>query len=498
MLSSHPSVGYSWSGSELVFKSATELVRLIGDRDLSSVELVQAYLQQIEAVNPQLNAVITLDAEGALARAKAADEALADGDTPSESLRERLGVLHGLPMTIKDAFATAGIRTTFGNPQMVSYIPDRDADAVATLKQAGAILLGKTNIPTHSYDWQCQHPTAGRANNPWNQECTPGGSSGGAAAAVAAGLTPWELGSDLAGSIRLPAHFCGICGFRPTEGMISYQGHSVMPGESLTMRGFLTVGPMARTVADLELLFSVLHPGGLIREHRELRSLKLAWTEQLGDIPLDEDIRCALSDFRGKLEQAGCQVETVDWVREEWLERFGMIHGAQLSSFCPPWLRQTVLPRWYWERVWGRSRWTEAIAQGMKLSLEQYLRLWDERDRFLHQMDRVLAAWDGWLCPVAPLPAIPHCPTGTPLQIQGHSYPYADVFGMYLGTTAMLATPVVTFPIGWSRTRLPVGIQLIGRRWQDNRILAIARALSETVASGNAATPVVAESENSR
>ncbi|MEM9152684.1 MAG: amidase, partial [Cyanobacteria bacterium P01_F01_bin.3] len=463
-------------------------------RTLSSVELVQEHLTQIKARNPALNAIITLNAENALQQAAAADAALARG--------ERWGALHGLPMTVKDAFSTAELRTTFGHPDALDNLPKTDAAVVAAVKQSGAIILGKTNIPTLSYDWQCQHPTAGRANNPWNLERTPGGSSGGAATALAAGLTPLELGSDVAGSIRLPAHFYGVCGLRPTEGSLPDAGHMAMPGKPHTIRSLTVVGPMARTIEDLQLLLSVLQQYS--RNHAQskgpisqrsplapetdLTSLKLAWTPQIGEIPTSSETKKVLNTFRESLCAAGCQVEEVaipriDW--EELLELWGLIQGCELSAYLPAAIRRTplrhLLPQLYWRQRIGNSRLASYLASGMALSVDEYLQLLDRRDGIIQTMDTFLSAYDGWLAPVAPTVAIAHRKPGTPIEINGNDYAYADSFGLYLAATAVLATPAVSFPIGFARSGLPVGVQLHGRRWRDESVLAIAKEIQKNL-----------------
>ena len=203
--------------SSLNFSSVRELASLIRAREVSAVEVLDAHLVQIRRHNGDLNAIVTLDEEGAKARANEADEALKKGTT--------WGPLHGVPVTIKDSLETAGLRTTSGFPPLADYIPTVDATVVARVRQAGAIILGKTNLPTLADDIQSDNPIFGRSNNPWNLERTPGGSTGGGAAAVAAGLSALEIGSDLGGSVRLPAHFCGLCSIMATNHRISRMGH---------------------------------------------------------------------------------------------------------------------------------------------------------------------------------------------------------------------------------------------------------------------------------
>jgi amidase len=213
--------------TDLAFRTATELISMIRSREISSRELLAHYLKRIDQHNPKLNAVVTLDVERARQRAEAADAALARG--------ERLGPLHGLPMTIKDTLETAGLRTTAGAPVHADYVPAQDAPAVARLKAAGAVIFGKTNTPVFAMDAQSYNPIFGTTNNPWDLTRSPGGSSGGAAAALAAGFTGLELGSDIGGSIRNPAHYCGVYGHKPTFDIIPLRGHSWTP--RVTLRG---------------------------------------------------------------------------------------------------------------------------------------------------------------------------------------------------------------------------------------------------------------------
>ena len=228
--------------------SATELVALIRDRKLGSLELLDAQLARIDEHNGGINAVVAMDVEGAREAARAADDAPPD----------RRGPLHGLPITIKDSWEVAGMPATCGFPELADHVPTRDAEPVALLRAAGAIPFGKTNVPFAAADHQSYNPVYGTTSNPWDLSRTPGGSSGGPAAAVAAGFTSLELGSDIAGSIRIPSHFCGIFGHKPSFGLVPRGGH-VPPAPSRLTQGPLSVGgPMARSASDLELALDVL------------------------------------------------------------------------------------------------------------------------------------------------------------------------------------------------------------------------------------------------
>src|SRR5215216_1565242 len=232
------------------FASATALVKLLTQRQISSCELLEIYLGRIERLNPALNAIVTLDTERALADADAADRAIARGQSR--------GPLHGLPITVKDCLATARLRTTAGAQQLADYVPTHDADAVGRLRAAGAIIFGKTNLPAFAGDAQSYNDLFGTTNNPWDVRRTPGGSSGGSAAAIAAGLSGLELGSDLGGSLRIPAHFCGVYTLKPTYGIVPLHGHiPPLPG-TLADIDVSAIGPLARSAGDLDLALSVI------------------------------------------------------------------------------------------------------------------------------------------------------------------------------------------------------------------------------------------------
>ena len=234
----------------MIYENAKELVNKIKSKEISSVELLEAYLKQVEKVNPKINAVVVLDAERALEKAKKADQT-----------KNKTGLLFGLPMTIKDAFEVEGIVSTGGNPAWKDNIPNKNAEAVQRLVDEGAIIFGKTNVPFLSADLQSFNALYGTTNNPWDIERTPGGSSGGSAAALASGMTPLELGSDIGGSIRIPSHFCGLFGHKPSYNIISEVGHMPPPPGSISTGNGLSVsGPLARSPEDLEL---ALDGGGM-------------------------------------------------------------------------------------------------------------------------------------------------------------------------------------------------------------------------------------------
>src|SRR5713101_1922246 len=294
---------------DIVFSSTTQLATAIQAGHVSATEVLEAHLAQIATHNPALNAIITMNAQRAYERAREADKALARGEV--------WGPLHGVPFTLKDAHATAGMRTTTGFPPL-DHVPHEDSTVTARLKAAGGILLGKTNVAMMLADYQTTNPIFGRTNNPWNIERTPGGSSGGTAAALAAGMTPFDIGTDLSASIRIPAHFCGVCGLKPTEQRVPLTG--LLPGLQTprSVRIMSCIGPMARTVEDLALLYSIIAgPDGHDTEVQpvpidempklELKQLRIAFAPTFPGFPVAADIRDAVEKLARQLSPL-CEV----------------------------------------------------------------------------------------------------------------------------------------------------------------------------------------------
>ena len=299
--------------TNLTFTPAHQLAQMIRDRQVSAVEVLDAYLAQIAKHNSTLNAICTLDEDNARVRAKQADEALARG--------ENWGALHGVPVTIKDVVATAGLRTTAGYIPLKDYIPMQDATVVARLRSAGAIILGKTNVAELAGDFQSTNSIFSLVNNPWNLECTPGGSSGGSVAAIAAGLSPLDIGNDFGGSIRQPAHFCGIYALKTTDRRISTLGMMPeTPGMPYCLRQMMTVGCFGRSIADLKLSFSIIAGTDINRPDvppvpldlpsgKALADLKIAWIDEWAEVPVDLEIKAAILTAVAELDRSGAQLE---------------------------------------------------------------------------------------------------------------------------------------------------------------------------------------------
>jgi amidase len=444
---------------DIVFTSTRQMAAAIRAGHVSAIEVLEAHLAQIAIHNPALNAIITMDAERARERARKADEALVRG--------ELWGPLHGVPFTLKDAHATAGMRTTTGFPPLADYVPQEDSTVTARLKAAGGILIGKTNVPVMLADYQSNNPIFGRTNNPWNSERTPGGSSGGAAAALVSGMTPFEIGTDLSASIRIPAHFCGVFGLKPTEQRVPLTG--LIPGlpGPRPIRIMSCIGPMARTVDDLALLYSIIAgPDGRDTEvapvpvdevpHLDLKHLRVAIAQTFPSFPVAADIRAAVEELAKQLTPLCAAVEAaplpqVDFNQE--LASAGALIGMMTGAFQPG-------------------------EQERPTTLALYLEALHRRDQSIIAWEQFFDEWDVLLCPPSMVTAFPHCETGTPLHVDGQEVVYwmVSAQGTLFNYTGH---PAVVLPYKLDRDGLPIGIQMVGKRWDESRLLAMAKAVSE-------------------
>ncbi len=400
-----------------------------------------------------------MDAEQARRRAREADEALARGEV--------WGPLHGVPFTLKDAHATAGMRTTTGFPPLANYVPKVDSTVTARLKAAGGILMGKTNVHVMLADpAQTNNPIFGRTRNPWNTERTPGGSGGGAAAALAAGMTPFEIGTDLSGSIRIPAHFCGLFGLKPTEQRVPLTG--LIPGLSTprSVRIMSCIGPMARSVEDLALLYSIIAgPDGRDTEvapapvdemsNLELKQLRIAVAPTFPGFPVAAEIRAAVEELARQLHPlcaavGAATLPAVDFHQE--LVSAGALTGMTTGAFQPE-------------------------EQERPATLARYLEALHNRDQSIVAWEQFFAEWDMLLCPPSMVAAFPHCEPGSPLRVDGQEVVYWMV-SAHSTVFNYTGHPAVVLPYSVDRDGLPIGIQVVGKRWDESHLLGIAKALS--------------------
>ncbi|MGX5841866.1 amidase [Mesorhizobium sp. ArgA1] len=441
-----------------VFSSTVDLAAAIAARKISALEVLDAHLAQIDRHNEAVNAVINLDREGARERAKKADAAQARGDA--------LGPLHGVPFTLKDMHETAGMKTTVGFPPFADHVAKADSLVVARLKTAGGILIGKTNVATMLGDWQSDNPLFGRTSNPWDLSRTSGGSSGGAAAAVATGMTPFDVGTDMQSSIRLPAAFCGVYGLKPTEHRVSLAGAFPDPGGTArTVRLMSCLGPLARSVDDLALIYTIIAgPDGADTDLApvpvetmpkiNLKTLRITVGPSFPGFPVGRDISAAVDTLARQLRAAGATVEPAKLPKlnlHDDLEQGGMLIGMMMEAAQPEPPEQPT----------PVSRWLEALAR---------------RDRSILAWDSFFETCDALLCPAAMTTAFPHCEPGTPIDVDGQEQNYW-ILPAYGAVFNYSGHPALTIPCGPDRDGLPIGLQLVGKRWSEARLLGVAKAI---------------------
>ena len=463
---------------ELTTKSATELAALIRSRTVSPVEIVKAHLRRIERINSSLNAIVTL-APDALDRARAAESALATG--------EEIGPLHGLPLTVKDTIETGGVRTVSGSRLLAEHVPVRDAAVVARLKNAGAIVCGKTNTPEMAAYYESDNPVFGRTNNPYDLSRTSGGSSGGEAAAIAACLSPAGIGSDLSGSIRLPAHFCGIAGLKPTMGRVSMDGH--IPAAIGPLSLGAGIGPLARSVADLSLLFGVMadatrsqisfQDASLDGDAARLQGLRLAWYTHDGVAPVTGETRDAVLASAKVLSDRGLDVDegrppgVADGFRL-WIELFSRASTEQLREFYRGREDQAgpqVAPM--------LGKFDERTDLNGKVSeAEQLAAAVAERERLRQELLRWMKTTPLILAPVGATPAFEH--GAHRVEVSGESISVWRAFS-YSQTFNVFGFPSVVVPAGRSAKGLPIGVQIVGRPFAERTVLAAAEVIEQSL-----------------
>jgi len=484
-------------GLDLATATAAELCQAIKDRQVSSRELLEGMLARADRVNPALNAIVAWDVDRARAAAVAADQATVTG--------RPLGPLHGLPMTVKDVWETAGLVTTSGAAALANHVPADDALGVARLRQAGAIIFGKSNTPAYAGDWQTYNDVYGRTNNPWDVSRTAGGSSGGAAAAVAAGLTPLEFGSDIGGSIRNPSHYNGVYGLKPSWGVVPVRGHIPGPPGSLLTVDVGVAGPIGRSVADLRVAFGVLAgplPEDAVGWRLDLDAgpdlagagalrVATAFGEGVDVVPIAREVRGCLEGFAARVSAAGAAVEAATLPvplsdgLATWRDVTAPIFGVGMpdEEFAALAALENV------------SSDDPEIAMGRAIAsrFRDVLTATDRRQRQRAAWAEFFGGYDVVLAPVMPTAAFPH-DTERPIEdrrinVDGTAVSHHAAAAWCCAIGVMLL-PAVTLPIGLTETGLPVGVQLIGPFLSDLRLLRIAELLDAAAGPGFTPPPL--------
>ena len=461
--------------TELFYLPATELARRIRTKASSPVEVMEAHLERVGKVNPVLNAITHLDADRARRSAQQAERELHRG-SPS-------GPLHGVPITIKSSIEVEGLRCECGSKLRQGFVAERTAPLVSRLQKAGAIVIGSTNAPELLMAYESDNFLYGRTNNPWNPACTAGGSSGGEAAAIAAGCSAGGMGSDGGGSVRVPAHFSGICGLKPTPGLIPRTGH--WPA-CLGPSAFLgLVGPMARTVEDVRLLLEISSgveyhdpsaaPVALERPaESEVLRTTVGWFEDYGNYPVTAETRQAVRRAAGALKDQGLTVEPIELqgmepARDLWWTMFGVAAATLLRPL-----------------VGGREGDLHPVTQGLMaaheeesaMTYEQFLTAWVDRDRLRSKLLGQMQRHRVLVCPVASIPAFRHGERSWTIDGEAIQYPHPFVYSQIFN---LLGNPAAVVPVGQSSEGLPIGVQIVGRPFEDELVLSVAAKIEEAL-----------------
>jgi amidase len=475
----------------VIWRSATDLVGLLRDGKVSATELLDLQFERVAAVNPALNAIVALDEDGAREQARRIDAARARG--------EDVGPLGGLPMTLKDVFEVVGMPATCGFPHLAEHRPTQDADVTARLREAGAVIFGKTNVPEGAGDHQSYNAVYGVTRNPWNPDRSPGGSSGGSAAAVAAGMTPLEIGSDIGGSIRCPAHFCGVWGHKSSYSAVSLRGHIPPAPESYRAMEMAVAGPIARDARDLELAMeAIAGPDALDRKGKRW-ALPAPRRERLEDFrvgvlleakgaPVDGAYRRALEAFVDELRGAGVAVQEIaeppvdsEHALAVYFDiLFGLFGGGAPEPIYEAF--RALAP----EATPIDTAFEARMGRAARLSAREWFARLDERARIQEQWEAFFADVDIVLCPVMATVAFPHDHSGVDhtaqlhrtVEIDGQPAPYlANLCWPGLITVANL--PATAIPTRQMVDGLPAGIQAVSAYLEDRTTMRFATLVQE-------------------
>lgn len=478
--------------------NASELTKALAKGRIGSRELLEHYLARIAQRNEAVNAVIALNAEQARRRADEADAATRRG--------ERWGPLHGLPMTIKDTWEVPGMPCTAGAPQFREHRPQQPAAVVQRLQQAGAIIFGKTNVPYKALDIQTDNPVHGISRNPWAPALTTGGSSGGAAAALACGFTPLEVGSDIGGSIRIPAHFCGVYGHKSSHGIVSMRGH--VPGDPghIGEPDLAVAGPMARSADDLALALDVIaaapsamQPGWRLdlpapKRERLADFRVLMWTDD-PDCPIDSRLAAAYRDLAAQLTRAGAQVSHGSPAGMGLMDLYPS-YTLQMGAVMKAWLTRSermakgmVAPFMGWTpallrglaKVVDSPKSVDKFIEGMTMSHGQWLQLIEDSHALRERFNTAFQDYDVILAPPTMTTAFPHDASlfaTRRLKFDGRMRHYSDLF-MWIAPATLLGLPATSAPVARTAEGLPVNVQIIGGPYEDRTTIRFAQLLGQ-------------------
>jgi amidase len=471
---------------QYIYASAHELARFIREGQATSVDIVKEHVARIKDRNGALNAVVALFEEEALATAAERDRQAREG--------KFLGPLHGVPVTIKEQFWIQGKRSTINAKMHKDFIAPEDAVVVDRIRKSGAVILGHTNVPRFLVDYQVCGDIYPEGKNPYNTDCTPGGSTGGGAAAVAAGFSPLELGGDLGGSIRLPSNFCGLYGLKPTEKTVPLHGNIPLPKNAKTYIVHMTqAGPLARTLEDIEVLWKVIvGPHESDRDipriewrasaKKSLSGYKIAWVDGWPDHPVSGQVSGAIKGLVGKLEQHGCRVENRSPERnlhEEslnlWMGIFPYMIAQGVPWFVRPFLKMDLNSK----VLKGVKKHRKEFDKAFRMSANHYGEMMLRRSIAVSGWERFFADYDFLICPSSFGPAFARTQPGSKLRYEGTEMIYSDYAWPFVACFNASGHPALNIPLGLGKEGLPLGVQIVGPYWSEPEIIAFAKYASQ-------------------
>jgi len=470
---------------EYIYKSALELAEMIRTGQTTSVEVTRAHLDQIQQHNETLQAVVILTEDEALTSAAERDDEAKAGNYR--------GPLHGVPMTIKEQFWLEGQKSTINVNRYADWVAPEDAVIIERLKQVGAILMGKTNVPKNLLDYQVWGDIYPEGKNPYNLEYSPGGSSGGSAAALASGMTPIELGGDFGGSIRIPSYFCGLYGMKPTENTVPHHGHLPQAESEKGHVFHMAVGgPMARTVNDLELVWKSIrgsHPSDRITPRidwdelndKELEDYSIVWVDRWPEYKPSDEIRARIREFVQILQTSGVQTENAGpgndlHVRSlsVWMRLSNILLSQDVPWFMKPLMKFQMNQTIYR----GMEKFTEEFKRGFKSSFINYSETMGLKAQITSEWERFLEDYDLLICPMSFGPSYTRRKAGSPISYEGKAMKYLDYAWPYVTCFNASGHPAMNIPLGLNDAGLPVGVQIVGSYWSEPSMIHFAKLVS--------------------
>ncbi|MCP4441655.1 MAG: amidase [Aureispira sp.] len=457
--------------------SAMAIVKAIESRELTCLEVTTHFLNRIEEHNKKLNALVEVYAREAVVQSKKIDSLTSNSSA----------TLSGVPITIKEAFNIKNKRTTLNFGSLKNNIATENAQVVDQLIAAGAILMGKTNVPTMLADSQTNGPIYGRSNNPYNLEHSPGGSTGGGAAAVAAGLSAIEIGSDIAGSIRLPAHFCGLYALKPTEKVFSNKGHvPPLPNAQGGVMHMASVGILTKCIDDLSMVFKVLSTNEknysrapidwTFVKHKQLADAKIAWSKQFDLLGVTTEYQTKIEGFIKKISSSTLKIDeyTIPLNYKKTWRLMGELYGFLVGQDAV-WLERMILKLKFSK---DKGELAKGIKKGLKLDFKYYARCLKQKEELVDQIQSFFEDYDFFICPVASCAAFEHRPSLKPIYINGKSTSYLQASFGFTSVFNLSGHPSIVIPIGLQENGLPLGIQIVGPLWSDTSLLRVAKEIA--------------------